>query len=337
MLRNFFLVTVRNLFKNTLYSTINIAGLSVGIVCSILILLWVSDELSFDSFIPKADRLYQVWVHAEFDGKINSWTSVPLPTYETMKTADVNIKNSAVADWGGDHLLTLGEKRMVKRGYFVSEEFLDMFEFPLIWGDASSVLDDPSSIVITESTATALFGNEDPINKVIRVDDASDLKVTGILKDIPKNSSFQFDYLLTWKHREQISEWVVDNKDNWGNYSFQVFVELNDAANFESVENAVRDMLTQKGETDIPREFMLHPLLRWRLHSSFENGKESGGKTIINNTMVITDGPFIEAKECVGGYYIIEAADLDQAVEIARDCPNIKYKGTVEVRPVAVY
>ena len=67
------------------------------------------------------------------------------------------------------------------------------------------------------------------------------------------------------------------------------------------------------------------------------HGLESGGKTIINNTMVVTDGPFIEAKECVGGYYIIEAADLDQAVEIARDCPNIRYKGKVEVRPVAVY
>lgn len=277
MLRNFFLVTLRNLLKNTLYSTINIAGLSVGIVCSILILLWVSDELSFDSFIPKADRLYQVWVHAAFNGEINSWRSVPLPTYEAMKTADVNIKNSSVADWGGDHLLTVGEKRLVKEGYFVSEEFLEMFEFSLIRGDASNVLNDPSSIVITQSTATALFGNEDPINKVIRVDDASDLKVTGILKDIPKNSSFQFDYLMTWKHREQVNEWVVENKDNWGNYSFQVFVELNSAANKDAVENVVRDMLARNEQTDVPREFMLHPLLRWRLHSSFENGKESGG------------------------------------------------------------
>lgn len=277
MLRNFLLVTVRNLLKNKLYSGINIAGLSVGIICSILILLWVSDELSFDSFIPKADRLCQVWVHAEFDGTINSWRSVPLPTYEAMKTADVNIINSAVGDWGGDHLLTVDEKRIIKRGYFVSEEFLDMFEFPLVRGDASSVLDDPSSIVITESMATALFGNEDPINKIIRVDDTSELKVTGILKDIPKNSSFQFDYLLTWKHREQINEWVVDNQDNWGNYSFQVFVELNDAASFESAEDAVRDMLTEKGEDDIPREFMLYPLKRWRLYSSFENGKETGG------------------------------------------------------------
>ncbi|MDN5200640.1 ABC transporter permease [Fulvivirgaceae bacterium BMA10] len=277
MIKNFFLVAIRNLSKNSLYSIINISGLSIGIVCSVLILLWVADELSFDKFHPKVDRLYQVWVNAEFDGKINTWRSVPLPTYEAMKTADGNIKQSVVVGWGGDHLLSFGDTRIIKRGYFASEEFLEMFEFPLIVGNAESVMDDPPSIVISESLATALFGDQDPINQVIRLDDESDLKVTGILKDIPKNSSFQFDYLLTWKHREQINSWVVDNQDNWGNYSFQIFVELNDASKEIDVENSIRDMLTKNGQTDIKREFFLHPMPRWRLHSNFEGGKESGG------------------------------------------------------------
>lgn len=277
MLKNFFVVAVRNLFKSRLYSVINIVGLSIGIVCSVLILLWVHDETSFDSFLPKAGRLYQVWVNAEFDGSITSWSSVPLPTYEEMKTADGNILNSVVTGWGGQHLLTVDETRILKKGYYVSEEFLDMFEFPLITGNGSDVLDDPSSIVITQSLAKALFGDEDPINKIIRVDDASDLKITGILKDIPKNSSFQFEYLLTWKHRESISPWVVKNKDNWGDYSFQIFIELNDGSREVDVENSIRDILTEKGQTDIRREFYLHPLLRWRLYSNFENGKESGG------------------------------------------------------------
>ena len=92
MFKNYFLVTIRNLRKNGFYSFINITGLSIGIACSILILLWVFDETSFDKFLPKYDRLYQVWVNAKFDGKISSWTSVPLPTYEAMKTADANIK-----------------------------------------------------------------------------------------------------------------------------------------------------------------------------------------------------------------------------------------------------
>jgi ABC-type antimicrobial peptide transport system permease subunit len=194
-----------------------------------------------------------------------------------MKTADSNIKHALVTDWGGNHLITSGEKRLIKKGYFASEEFLEMFEFPLISGNATQVMDDPRSIIITQSTAKAMFGDEDPINKIIRVDNENDLKVTGVLKDIPTNSSFQFDFLMTWKFREQISEWVRQNATNWGNYSFQVFLELNDPANEEAVEKSVKMMLQDHGEKDTKPELFLYPLLRWRLHGSFDNGVETGG------------------------------------------------------------
>lgn len=277
MFKNYFLVTLRNLFRNGFYSFINIAGLAIGITCSILILLWVADETSYDKFHPKADRLYQVWVKAYFDGKISSWTSVPLPTYEAFKTADSNIKRMLVTDWGGQHLLTVGENRLLKDGYWASEEFLEMFEFPLLNGQASQVMDDPRSIVITQSTAKALFGDEDPINQVIKVDNEHELKVTGVLKDIPTNSSFQFDFLMPWKFREQTNDWVKRNNTNWGNYSFQVFVELNDPSNHTSVENTVRMMLQEHDEKETKPEYFLYPLERWRLHSNFENGIETGG------------------------------------------------------------
>lgn len=279
MLRNYLIVAFRNLRKNGFYSFINIAGLSLGITCSVLIFLWVADETSFDKFHPKADRLYQVWVNAYFDGKINSWTSVPLPTHEAMKPADANIVRAAVTDWGGDHLLaTPDDKRIKKRGFYVSEEFLEMFQFPLIAGNAEQVLDDASNIVISESTAKALFGDEDAVDKVIRVDNQFDLKVAGILKDVPSNSSFQFDFLLPYKHWHSTSEWVRRNESNWGNYSFQVFVELNDPENKATVENSIRDMLAEHGEDEeMKHEFYLYPLLRWRLYSNFENGVEQGG------------------------------------------------------------
>jgi putative ABC transport system permease protein len=279
MFRNYFVVTIRNLIKNGFYSFINIAGLSIGISCTILIMLWVVDEMSFDKMHPKADRLYQVWVHAKFDGKISSWTSVPLPTYEGMKTADSNIKRALVMDWGGDHLLTVDEKRIIKRGYWASEEFFEMFEFPFVAGNPDQVLDAPPSIVISQSVAKALFGDEDPLGKTIRLDNESDLKVTGILKDVPTNSSFQFDYVMPWKFRESVNEWVRQNTTNWGNYSFQVFVELNDPANAIAVEKRVKNMLQEHGEKETKPELFLYPLLRWRLHSSFDpdTGKESGG------------------------------------------------------------
>ncbi len=277
MVKNYLIIAIRNLLKNRIYSFINITGLSIGIACSILILLWVFDELSFDKFHPKVDRLYQVWVNSDFDNKINTWRSVPLPTYEAMKTVHTYINNSAVSDWGGDHLLTVDEKRLYLEGYFVSEEFLTMFEFPLIYGDPETILNDASSIVITEETAEKFFGDEDPINKIIRVDDKGDLKVSGVLKNIPENSSFKFDYLLPWKYRRSVNQWVIENEDNWGNYSFQVYVELSDGLKLEEVNEAIIPMLADHGEDELKSELVLYPMLRWRLHSNFENGVEKGG------------------------------------------------------------
>lgn len=276
MLRNYLLITLRNLRKNSTYSFINIAGLSIGIACTILILLWVRDELSFDRFHPKSDRLFQVWVNGTFDGKVSSWNSMPLPTYQAMKSEHSKIVNSTAADWGSKHLLAIDDTRIQKHGYFAGGEFLTMFEFPLLKGDAAQVLMEPYAIVLTESTAKALFGDEDPINKTVRLDNKDELKVTGILKDVPKNSSFQFDFLLPWK-LYQTSQWVKNNEDNWGNYSFQVFVELDESSSEGEVEDHVKDLLTRHGQDEFPHEIFLHPLNRWRLHSNFENGKEAGG------------------------------------------------------------
>jgi len=315
MFRNFVLITLRNLRKNGTYSFINIAGLSIGIACSLLIMLWVFDELSFNTFQPKANRLYQVWINAKFDGKINSWTSVPQPTYEALKTEDSNILNTAISDWGGERLFGVGDNRVNKRTYFVSEEFLEMFQFPLIKGDASLVLDDPNSIVISESMAKILFGDEDPLNQTVRVDDAHELKVTGVLRDIPKNSSLQFDCLMTWEHKRKTEDWVKESIANWGNYSFQVYVELNDPSKEEVVESAIEDLLTRKGETDIKREFYLHPLLRWRLHSNFENGKEAGGMVDYVNMFTII-ALFILVIACINFMNLATARSERRAREV---------------------
>lgn len=281
MLKNFFLISLRNLKKNGLYSIINISGLSIGIVCSVLILLWVVDEVSFDKFLPKYDRLYQVFISSEFDNKINNWQSVPLPTYEEMKVIDSNIKNSVVAGWGNPRLLTAGDVRIIKDGYYVSEEFLEMFEFPLVAGSHKEALKDPMSIVLSESLAQILFGDEDPIGKQVRLSDEGTLQVTAIVKDIPQNSTFQFDYLATWKYRESVNEWVKRNKTNWGNYSFQVFIELNDPAREADVEQSIYGLAEEKdGEDGMDKHFFLHPMKEWRLKSNWnDKGEQAGGRS----------------------------------------------------------
>ena len=277
MLHSFFRLTIRSLWKHRLYSSINIIGLAVGIACTVLILLWIGNEYSYDTFLPKYERLNQVYVNATFDGEVNTWQSVPLPTYEAIKFRNPSIVNSVVTGWGSNHLLTVKETKLTQEGLFASEEFLEMFEFPLISGDASTVLDDPSSIVISRSTAEALFKNNDPIGKTIRIDDQHDLQVSGVFQDLPESSFFEFNYLLPWKFREQTNPWVVENQDNWGNYSFQVFVELKDDESFVHADESIRDLLTENGQEDMPRTLFLHPLPKWRLYSTFENGKIAGG------------------------------------------------------------
>ncbi len=277
MLKNYALITIRNLFRNKVYSFINVAGLAIGLTCSMLIFLWVQDELSFDTFHPKADRLYQVWINAKFDGEINSWRSVPLPTAEAMKTANSHIQNATVTNWGGEYLLTVDERPISQHGYYAGSEFLEMFEFPLLQGEATNVLDEPYSIVITQSTAKALFGDKDPMDQVVRFNDAHDLKVTGILKDVPTNSSFEFDFLVPWSLSEQTSDQTKRDQDNWGNYSYQAFVELSDPSHLADVNNSIRGMLIDHGEKELEQAFFLYPMLRWRLHANFENGIEEGG------------------------------------------------------------
>lgn len=276
MLQNYIVIALRNLQRNISYSFINIAGLAIGIACSILILLWVLDETSYDSFHSNSEQLSQVWINASYDGKISTFKSVPYPTLLALRNTDSRIKNTVVTNWGGESLLAVGETRATKRRFYVGEEFLEMFRFPLLKGDPAKVLDNPESIVLTESTAKSLFGDEDPLNKVVRIDNATDLIVTGILKDIPSNSSFEFDCLVPHKQLEKAA-WFLDEGDSWDNYSFQVFVELHPEVDKNQVDASIKNVLAANGQTDVPREFFLHPLKDWRLRSTFENGKISGG------------------------------------------------------------
>ncbi|MCZ8023478.1 MAG: ABC transporter permease [Cyclobacteriaceae bacterium] len=276
MIRNYLLIALRNIQRNSVYSFINIFGLAVGIASSILILFWVADETSYDAFHENADRLSQVWINATYDGKVNTFNSVPYPTYGALKTTDSRIKNTAIANWGGESLLAVGETRANKFSFYASEEFLTMFKFELLKGDPAQVLKDPNSIVISESTAKTFFGDKDPINQLIKVDNSSELKVTGVMKDFPKNSSFDFEVLIPIKQLES-QDWMRNSINNWGNYSFQVYVELQPEVKKEDVDAAIKDLLIKNGQTDVPREFFLHPLDKWRLYSNFENGKISGG------------------------------------------------------------
>jgi len=278
MFRNYLKIAIRSLLKNRGYSFINIGGLAVGLASSILIFLWIADEYSFDKFQTNYGKIYQLYQSSEWNmGHIGTGQAMPYPMKEVLSAKASQIEYISVTNWGEGNMLQVGENRLNKFGRCVSEDFLKMFTFPLIHGDQNSALNDPSSIVITESTAKAFFGDADPIGKTIRIDNDRDQKVTGVIADVPKNSAFRFDYLLPFSFYEATQSWVKRSKDNWDNNSFQMYVQLRDGATEAETNEAIKDIIKENNAKAPTAKLFLHPMSKWRLQANFEEGKNTGG------------------------------------------------------------
>ncbi len=279
MLLNYLKIALRNLQRNITYSFINIFGLSIGIACSILIMLWIADEYQFDRFHEKRENLYKVMMNQTFSGKRGSQTALPYPLKEALPEHSGKIKHTVITNWGEGFLLTSGENKITKVGLAASEDFLKMFTFPLLQGDVNTALSDQNSIVLTESLAKALFGDEDPLNKLVQIDNNQQLKVTGVLKDFPDQTTFStYHYLIPFSFYESIQEWVRNSRDRWDNNSFQMYVELEPGSSQDEVTASISGIVKKNVQDSIPDpEVFLHPITDLRLYSKFENGIATGG------------------------------------------------------------
>jgi putative ABC transport system permease protein len=276
MIRNYFKIALRNLLKNSVYSFINLFGLAVGLASSLLILLWVNDELTYDQFHQNKETIFQVYANSKGDGgEIITQRPLPLPLAEAL-TNERDIEWVAPTDWGGNHLLTVEENPLMKDGLYVGEDFLKIFSFHLLQGNEQTALKNANSIVLTRESAIALFGSEDVMGKIVRVDNQVDAYVTGIIENVPSNSTLQFDFLLPFSSYIESQEWVKRSLTNWGNNAFQIYVKLQDNASQTQVESRVRDLIKKNFEQS-DFELILHPVTRWRLWSKFENGQPVGG------------------------------------------------------------
>lgn len=247
-----------------------------------IISLWIYDEVSANKQFKNYDSIYQVMMNQTFDGKRGSQTALPYPMGEELKTKYPDLKGVAMCDWGQNHSLVYGEKKISKYGHFIGEDASDMFSFNILKGDKEP-LHDPYSIVLTDETAKVLFGNDNPVGKVVKFDNATNLKVSAVVEKEPKNSSLAFDYLIPWHLQEMIYPWIKQyHKTNWRNNSWQVFVQLNGNASEAGVnakiKNAVVSHLTDENSLkSIKPEVFIHPMSKWRLYSDFENGVNTGG------------------------------------------------------------
>jgi putative ABC transport system permease protein len=277
MLKNYFKIAIRSLFKNPSYSFINIGGLAIGIASSILILLWVADEYSYDRFHKNYNSIYKLYQSQQWAQGIGTGTSMPYPLREALLNKTSEVKYLVMTNWGEGNTLQVAEKSLTKFGLSATEDFFNMFSFDMIKGDLSSALKDPNSIVITESTAKALFGNAEPLNQLIQVDNGQELKVTGVIKDLPPQSFFSFDYVLPFAYYKATQSWVRNSVNNWDNNSFQMYVQLQPNATQESVTSSIKDIIKDSNPKAPTAQLFLHPMSKWRLYSKFENGKNTGG------------------------------------------------------------
>lgn len=313
MIKNYILVALRSLQKNGFYSFINIAGLSIGIASSILILLWVNHELSWDNFHEKRDRISRVYISGMGDSEMYTQMAVPLPLWEEFKLNESGIKHVAPTNWGTTYLLSYGDQRLYKRGYYAGDDFLKIFSFELVKG-SDKQLADPSTIVLTESAAASLFGDEEPIGKVIRVDDKNDMTVTGIVKDPPSNSTFIFDCLLPFTTYMNVEPWVKDCLTRWGNNSFNMYVEFDEGVDPQEVEARIKDVISKNApDEDVVVTFL--PMERWRLYSEFKNGKSTTG-LIVYVRIFATIAVFILIIACINFTNLATARSEKRAREV---------------------
>ena len=277
MLKNYFVIAWRNLVKNKVYSAINILGLAVGMGVTMLIGLWVWDEVSYNKSFDHYDRLVRVMESSTHGDQTATYNSVPIPLSGELRTQyGSDFKRVTMASWNNDHFLAYGDKQVKKAGMYVQTDFLSMFSIRLLKGSTAS-LNDPYSMVLSRSAAQAIFGDEDPINKILKVDNQRGLKVTGVYEDLPHNCEFNDSYvLLSWDGFVADNGWVKGSETNWDNNSFQIYAQLQDGVQLASVAVKVKGGLEGHDRKDKP-QVVLHPMSKWRLYGEFKNAVNTGG------------------------------------------------------------
>jgi len=278
MFKNYLKIAWRNLVHSKLYAAINVVGLAAGMAVALLIGLWVWDEVSFNTWHHQYHRLAQVMVNATNSGKTytGSTVSIPMGTELQDKYA-ADLKYISLVSHPAAHILAVGDKQISQTGVWAQQDFPLMLTLKMRQGNADA-LKDPSSVLLSESVARSLFGEEDALNKLVRLDNKTDMKVAGVYADLPYNTTMRdIKVLLPWNWYINNTDWIQNARTQWDNHMCQLYVQLSDHADIDKVNAKIRNVPTP--HINFSREeLLLHPMEKWHLYSSFENGKVAGGR-----------------------------------------------------------
>lgn len=278
MFKNYFKTAFRNLVKNKMHSFLNIAGLSAGMAVVMLISLWIWDELSFDKYHQNYNSIAQVMQHQTLNGEVKTQTTVPIPLRDELRTTyGSEFKKVVLSSKTESHILAAGENKFVKTGNYMQAEAPALFALKILKGSGNG-LNEPSSILLSQTTANLLFGNADPINKIVKFDNDLSLKVTGVYEDLPRNTTLNnLLFIVPWELQGQLKE----NIQNWGNNGWQIYVQMAENVEMNKASAKIKDAKFAKannGDQRFKPVIFLHPMSQWHLYSEFKNGVNVGGR-----------------------------------------------------------
>ena len=315
MIGNYFKVATRHLLRNKTLSFINILGLSLGMTFALLIGMWVHFESSFDSFNKNGDRVALVMKHSLMNDQKNSSSSLMMPVYDELKSNYPEIKHISRLDWGSTHSLVSKNRKFKRQGYYVDPDFLQIFTYPIIIGNAETALRDPNSIVLTESLADAIFGKANPIGKVIRIDNKYNIQVTAVMQDVPRNSSLDFEYLAPFEFKVQNDSDVKGSRTLWNNSFIGTVIEVNEGVSMDALSKKINPMLAGKDPYIKIQTLSLYPMVRWHLYDDFKDWVNTGGQILFVRLFGVI-GAFVLLIACINFMNLSTARFEKRAKEV---------------------
>jgi ABC-type antimicrobial peptide transport system permease subunit len=278
MISNYFKVAFRNLLKYKGYSFINIFGLAAGMAVTMLIGLWVYDEVSYDKHFKNYDRLGHLYQFVKFDVEKSTYDVMPIPLAEELRSKYPDFESVSLSSNNLSMILASGEKKIVKTGNYVEPSFIDMLSVKMLSGTRNG-LKDVNAMLISASLAEDLFGMENPLNKVIKIDNKESVKVVGVYENFPYNTTFKdVFFMVPWSLYEANSENVKRDKDEWDSNSYQIYAQLKPGADFDKVSAKIKDIRVKRADPPGYRpEFFVQPMSKWHLYADFKDGINTGG------------------------------------------------------------
>lgn len=272
-----FKIALRNIWKNKTSSLINISGLAIGLASCLILLLYVSYEWSYDRQTVDPENTYKVLLNSLGPTKeiVETGQNTPNTIAPLLKLEYPDVKVASRIDPQGKSLIANGRESLKRIGCFADPDLLIIYNYKFISGDLASSMSVPRSIIISESTAKVLFGTVDVLNKVVRYNDKADLKITGVIKDLPENTSVYFDFLMPWSLHEELSPWIKVLQ--WGNYNYHTIVRVNPNTDIDKLNANIKTFM-HRHDAGSDALLMLFPMKKLHLYDTFLKGVSIGGR-----------------------------------------------------------